>query len=499
MTEAADRQPDTDDIAGKTKRGLLWRFAAKGVAGVIDLGVGIVLARLLMPEDFGIMALAYMVIGFIGLFQSIGLPAALVQREEITEDHRSTAFWTTLLMGFLLAGVMILLAGPAAVFFKEENVRGVMYLLSISMLLGPIGSVPGALLQRRIDFKRLFWPDIVGGVVYGGVGITMAYLGYSYWSLAWASIARGLTGTVVVVSLAGYVPRLTWRYGALRDLLGFGVPVTLSGGLAWAAHNVDYFIIGRVLPTSALGIYKKAYEWVAYPWKKVVAPTYGVLFPAFSRLQNEPERLRYAYGRAITGLSLVSFPPLVLLAALAPQLIPAVFGEQWAEAIIPTQILCGVGVLRCLGNTSGALINACGYVKAAAWCNVLHFIVLTAAIGATVRSGIVAVCWGVLSAQAVNAGVVFYIVWLAAEWTPLSYCHALRAPIIASAIMGGSAIGVRYLLELSALSPTLVWVLTATVAVALYVSILISGAFQEEKRSLIQYAQQVLRGVARGT
>ncbi len=433
MTEAPDETTGTDDIAGRTKRGLLWRFAAQGVSGVIELGVGIVLARLLMPEDFGIMALAYMVMGFVAMFQTIGLPQALVQREVIDEDHKAAAFWTTLLMGFVLAGVIILLAGPAAVFFKEEAVRPVMRLMSVTMVLGATASVPRALLERRIDFKRLFWPDIVGGAVYGAVGITMAVLGYSYWSLAWGAIARGAANLVLVTTMARYAPRLTCRMQPLRDLFSFGAPVTLSSGLTWAAHNVDYFIIGRVLPTSALGIYRKAYEWVTLPWAKVVSPTYSVLFSAFSRLQGQPERLRYAYGRALTGLSTVTFPILGLLWLLAPEAVPSVFGAQWESAILPTRILCGVGLLRCLGNPTGALIKGTGYVNAELGINVVHLVLVALGTWLAAPYGLVAICWAVVAAQALVTAVVFAIPWIAVGWTPLMFVAALGAPLAATA------------------------------------------------------------------
>jgi len=493
MSEAEDMTQNTDDIAGQTKRGLLWRFAAKGVAAVIELGVGIVLARLLLPEDFGIMALAYMVIGFVAMFQTIGLPAALVQREMIDDDHTSTAFWTTMLMGFVLAGVMILLAGPAAAFFREENVRGVMYLLSVTMIFGTAGSVPNALLQRRIDFKKLFWPDIVGGVVYGAVGITMAYLGYSYWSLAGGAIARSFTRMVIVLSLAGFAPRLSWKRQALKDLLRFGVPVSAASGFSWAAHNVDYFIIGRVLPTSALGIYKKAYEWVAYPWKHLVAPTHSVLFPAFARLKNDRARLHYAYAHAVSGLATICFPILALLAVLAPELIPQVFGDQWRSAVRPTQILCAVGALRCLGNTAAALVHACGQANASAWTHLAHFLGVGIAVGLTARHGIIAVSWGVLGAQVINWSIVCVVVWRAAKWGPLDYLRALRVPLAGCAVMSLLMGLVRFAYSTSALPEPLGLVVAAACGTVAYVLFAAAGPFPEVRHAMKNHLRKLHR------
>jgi len=496
MSEAEDaRQPASDDIAGKTKRGLLWRFAAKGVAGVIELGVGIVLARLLMPEDYGIMALAYMVIGFIAMFQTIGLPQALVQRDVIDEDHKSTAFWTTLLMGFVLAGVMILLAGPAAVFFKEEAVRGVMYLLSVTMVFGTVGSVPSALLQRRIDFKRLFWPDIVGAVVYGGVGITMAFLGYSYWSLAWASIARGFTGTAVVVSLAGYVPRLAYSVSALRDLLDFGACLTWKSVVGWAALNVDYFIVGRYLPTAALGLYKKAYQWIEYPIRNVAQPAAQVMFPSLSRLQGELERMKYALRQYLSGVTLVSLPMLAVFAAAAPDLVPAVFGDQWAGAIVPAQILCVVGLLRSVMVPLGTAITARGYVRGYAITDTVHLAALAAGVLVGVGSGIVGVCWGVFGATVLNLAMATYLIWLSTGWGIGDFYLSLRAGILSAAAGLAGCTLVRHALvqspEASGMRAMMVTAIGAAVAM------IVACLLPEGRRVVRQLARAAIRALER--
>lgn len=470
MIVASDETMGADDIAGRTKRGLLWRFAAKGVTGVIELGVGIVLARLLMPEDFGIMALAYMVMGFVALFQTIGLPQALVQRRVIDEDHTAAAFWTTMLMGFVLAGLVILLAGPAAAFFREEAVRPVMHLMSVTMVLGAAASVPSALLQRRIDFKRLFWPDIVGGAVYGAVGITMAALGYSYWSLAWASVARGATNMAVVTALAMYVPRRSLRGDRLRELLSFGVAVSASELLGWAAKNVDYFLLGRYAGASQLGIYKKAYEWTTYPWKHISGPTHAVLFPAISRIQSDAARVRYAYFHALKGLAMVGFPLLAVLGATAATLVPVMFGDHWAEAVVPTQVLCIAGALRVLLNPTGAVLKARGYVKAEAICAGAYLPLVTIGVWLGLRHGVVGVSWAVTAATAGWFILVGIVALRALPHSLLDYGRAVAGAAVGSALCGIAALFTLRVLQhngVSGLVSLAVAILAGAVAYAL--------------------------------
>jgi len=410
----------------------------------------------------------------VAMFQTIGLPQALVQREVIDEDHKAAAFWTTMVMGFVLAGVIILLAGPAAVFFKEEAVRPVMHLMSVTMVLGSAASVPRALLERRIDFKRLFWPDLIGAAVYGGVGITMAVLGYAYWSLAWGAVARGAATLVLVTTMARYAPRLACRRESIHDLLHYGAPVTVATFTNWVAQNVDYFIVGRWASTTLLGIYRKSYEWTTAAIRYVAQPAGNVMFPSLARLQQEPGRARYALDRYVSGLAMLTLGPLVVLSVTAPELVPAVFGEQWRDAIVPTQILCAMGFLRVLMWATGTAVRSHGYVAGHAVTGAMYAILIALGTALGLRWGAVGVATGVVVATVINTVMMGYLLWLCLGWRVRDYVSALWQSALAGTTCGGAGLAMRAVLLAAGAGTEAVAAAAAAAAAAAYVSVLVA-------------------------
>lgn len=476
MSEPATPGGGTDDIAGRTKRGLMWRFSARGVAGLVELGVGVLLARLLMPRDFGIMALAYLVTGFIAMFQSVGLPQAVIQREVLHEDHESTAFWATALMGCSLAGLMLALAQPAADFFNEEAVRGVIFLLSIAIVAGSLGAIPAALLERRLDFKRLFWRDLCGAVVYGGVAIPLALSGFSYWSLAWGEVARSSVQLVAVLALTRFVPRLRLNMRRLLELFSFGGPKVLAQVSGWSMQMIDYLIIGRFLSSAVLGLYKKAYQWgTEIIVLNILHPASSVLFPALSTLQNEKDRVRKWYLQSIRGLAGLLFPFIAFVGATAPQLIPVVFGEQWRDAVLPTQILCGVGILQVVLQLSYSAVEARGYVLGEAVANLVGALLLAAGLLIFVDRGVVVCAWVVLVA---NLALLIFIVTITALATGLRASELGRAlclPVLVAVIVGGLGYTAIAVGEALGLTPALQLLVASILAMAAFIGFSLLG------------------------
>lgn len=429
-----------DNIARKTKTAVVWRFASTGIAGVIEFGTNIVLARLLMPEDFGIVALALIVIGLTAVLGQFGLGAAIVQRQQIQERHLTGAFWGSAALGVIMAGALCLVAGPAARLFGEPAVKPVMQLLSIMMIVSSLSAVPRALLHRALEFRKLFWTDLVGKIAYGAIGIPLAIIGFNFWSLVWASLGGQVLALIALAVATRYVPSLRLRLSGLMDLVRFGGGVTAVGVLNYAASNVDYFIIGRWLNPAALGLYKKAYNLGTYPPAQLSAPLYQVLFPAFSRLQSETSRVKCAYGRALTGIGIVTFPLLAGLAVTAPLLIPTVLGIQWQQAVLPTQIICIAAFSGVLANPAGALIKGMGHVMAEVWRQLLYGFIIAGGCVVAVHGGINAVAIAVVIGSGVLAITMAQYVYKLTGFGLGDYLRALRVPLLGCAVLGVVAV-----------------------------------------------------------
>ncbi len=398
-----EERPSLAELGERARTAVGWRALGQFSNQGIQIVTSIVLARLLMPDDFGIVGMAAIVTGLAGVFRDLGFGQALVQRPELREEHKRSAFWVTLMMAGLLYGGMYLAAPYAGQYFRDERMPPVLRIMALSFLMAPFSVVPRSLLQRDIDFKRPFFADLAGTIAYGSVGITSAILGYGYWSLVWALLASSAVGTVAICIIVRYVPPLIPSVRGARDLVAFGIGVTGSGLLGYISTRVDYFVIARQLSATALGFYERAYKLIEYPASFTSRMLYPILFPSYSRLQHHPERLRRAFGRTLTTVSLVGFPLLALLAASAPELIPVVLGEQWTDAIAPTQIMVVAGAVFIVFNPAGALIKATGFIYVEVWLQVTRSLLLAGATWIGASQGIVGVAWGVMLANCVQA------------------------------------------------------------------------------------------------
>jgi len=433
-------------LGGRARAALAWQFLAKSITTGLQMLASIILARLLMPEDFGILAMATMVTGLAAVFQDLGLGQALVQRKDLKPAHITSAFWGTLLMGTSLCGLMMLAAPYVGTFFKEPQMTPVLQVISFAFLITPFGVVPRSLLQRELDFKRPFYAGVIGGVAYAAVGITMAVSGYSYWSLVAALLASSVAATFVICALTGYLPPLIPSLRGVKDLYGFGVGLTATGILNYVAQKADYLVIARILDSAALGLYTKAFEFVHFPFRIISSISFPVLFPTFAQLQDDLQRVREAFALVLTAISLLAFPALALLAVTAAELVPLLLGEQWQGAVLPIRVLAFAGMLRTVINPGAALARAFGRVYSQAWRNGVYAIVLTAATLAGTRWHVVGVSFGALMATIVVFALNAQLVYACCRFGLGAYVKALRSPVICTVIVLLAALETRDLL-----------------------------------------------------
>lgn len=430
------------NIGERVRAALGWKGSAEVAVTVIQMLSGIILARLLMPSDFGILTAAMTVIALARIFQDFGLGQALVQRQDIEPMHLGSVFWGTLLMGITILGVVMATAPYVGAFFNEPRLPRFLEVIALSFVVAPMGVVPGAMLQRRLDFKLPFIARIVGAAAYAAVGLSMAVGGYGYWSLAGAQLAAVVGETSAICALARYLPPLVPSLRGLRDLLGFATGVAGVGFLNYIAQQVDYVIVGRRLGNDALGLYGKSFNTVHQPAFAMVGSVFPVLFPTFSRFQKDPARTRSAFGRAVTGVSAVTFPMLALLAVSAPELVPLVLGQQWRGAVILMQILSVAGMLRTVFNPGAALVRGFGRVYSQMWRNGVYAAFLTLAVLVGTLWGTAGAAWGVVVATTLQFLLNAQLVYACSGFGSRHYIRALRGSLLSTAavvIVAGAA------------------------------------------------------------
>lgn len=386
--------------------GVLWSAASQFSTQIFQFIVITILARLLLPEDFGIIGMAVIFTGLVQTINELGLSASIIQRKNITENHLSTSFWISLGLGIILCITTVTISPYIADFFKNELVGPVVSVLSIGFISGAAGVVHKSLLLKNIDFKKIAIVEIIASVMSGAVSVTMALLGFSVWSLVFGTVLGNFARMVLLWVVCTWRPSVIVDLTSFKELFTFGVHVMGSRFLNYIDSNADYLLIGKFLSATALGHYTFAYQLSTFPLSRISSIITSVTFPAFSIIQDDNDMLRYAYLKVIKYISLVTFPMLSGLIVVAPDFIPIVFGEKWTPMIIPLQILCVAGALWSIGTTVGSVLMSKGRADIQFKWNVFTAIVLPIAILIGIRYGIV----GVAMAMTITSCILVFII-----------------------------------------------------------------------------------------
>jgi O-antigen/teichoic acid export membrane protein len=338
--------------------GLLWKAVSQIVGQFGRMIVAVLLARLLAPRDFGLANMVLVFSSLVLVFSDLALGAAIVQRKVLTNLDRATAFWTSIAAGTLFMVLLMAAAGPIAHFYGEDEVRPLLLVLSSTFLISSIATTHEALLVREMAFRAVELRTMIGMLCGAAAGVAVALSGGG----PWAIIAQQVVTAVVTTTLL--VIRSPWRVGfafsraSLRDMGGFSGFVLGHRLLYYVHRNADNLLIGRFVGASALGVYALAYNVILIPFSRLATPVQQVLFPAFSRLQDQPERIAALWIRTTRLVGSLSIPALCGLVVVAPDLVPVVFGDRWGDAVPLIQVLAWVGLLQSLQTLNTEILTA---------------------------------------------------------------------------------------------------------------------------------------------
>ncbi|RCW76036.1 lipopolysaccharide biosynthesis protein [Pseudorhodoferax soli] len=446
MSEPIKPGPPVDlgELRRKSVSGGLLTVGARLVSVVFSLASTAVLARLLSPEDFGVLAMVLSVTAFVAVFKDFGLSAAAVQKGSLlTALQASNLFWLNLAAGVALS-VLVATAAPLAgwIFGNPALVPATM-LISISFVLTSLGSQHGAMLQSRLQFKRKALADVVGALASLLVAVVLAFQGHSYWSLVWGTIAGAAATSLLLILLVTLRIQRPQRGQGVRSLLQFGGHVTAFEFVNYFHRNLDNILIGRVWGAEALGIYSRAYQLLMFPITNLRTPISAVAFSAMSRLRDEPEKFRAYYLKVSFLLALTSMPLVAFLAVAAEQVIGLLLGERWLAAVPIFQALAVTAFIQPVASLRGLVSLASGRSRDYLLLGVINAVVVCAAF-------VAALPWGPFGV-AVGYGVAVYALLyptlrLAFRQTGIQmgdFWRSIRLPVATSLVASclASAIG----------------------------------------------------------
>jgi O-antigen/teichoic acid export membrane protein len=324
--------------------GLIWSACSSWGRQLIAFLVFTLLARVLSAEEFGLVSLAYVFLSFVQIFIHQGFTVAIVQKQEIDEEHLDTAFWSNICVSIIFTIASILFASFIADMLKQPKVAPIIQWLSVNFILFALSTVQDSLLKRKMQFKSLAIRGLISIIVGGIVGSAMALMGYGVWSLVFKQLAESFIGMLTLWHASDWRPKFRISIEKFKELFSFGMAILGIEISNYISTNSDNFIIGYVLGPTALGYYSIAYRFLVISTSFVTAIISNVTLPIFSRLQNEPAKFRNAFYMAVKLSSILNFPIFALIGMLAPEIISFCFGEKWLPSVPTMRVLSFVGI-----------------------------------------------------------------------------------------------------------------------------------------------------------
>ena len=337
------------DIKKKAIIGIRWNGLASILQQALSLSFHILLARLLLPEDFGLIAMLMVFIGFAKHINNAGFTQALIQRKVIDDLHKHSMFWFSLSLGVLLYIVFWFAAPAIAEFYEAPRLVKLLRVLAIQFPILGSHLVHRAILQKTLKFKELAFVNLAGAVCTGAVGVVLAYKGYGVWSLAFGTLSGITLGVIIVWFITDYKPAMRWHSGKFKQLFSFGAFSFGSQSIQYWTTKLDGLVIGKMLGADPLGIYSRAYQFLFIPVYAVKFQLAYVLFPTFSVIQNKLESLQSGYKKACQALLFILSPVMLGLFALAEPFVYVLLGNKWEAVIVPLQVFCFAALSESMG------------------------------------------------------------------------------------------------------------------------------------------------------
>jgi PST family polysaccharide transporter len=425
------------DLRRRSVRGGAVTTTAQASRFVLQLAAISLLARLLSPEDFGLIAMVTAITGFALMFRDLGLSAATVQKAEINHAQVSGLFWINVGAASLLT-LAVVAAGPAiAAFYGDPRLTRVAFALSLVLFLGGLPIQHTALLKRQMSFGRLGLVDIGSQIVSIATGILLALNGAGYWALVGMQLAAGFSHALGTWIVCPWRPGLPVRGAGTRRLLNFGLDIAGFGIVNYFSRNVDKLLLGRFCGSSALGLYSQAYRLMLLPINQLRGPLVSVALPALSRMQGDAPRFRSFYSQFVRVFAFINMPVVTLVFVCSDEIIALLLGSQWGGASIIFKILALTAFIQPVESTRGSVFMSLG--------NTRRYLIW-GAISAVffVLSFVLGLPWGPIGVASgytiANYVLLFPALWYCFRGTPVSitdFVRAIARPVTASVFMGG--------------------------------------------------------------
>ncbi|MBW1704403.1 MAG: lipopolysaccharide biosynthesis protein [Deltaproteobacteria bacterium] len=396
------QQPES--LSKRVVRGGIWVFTLR----ITNRGLGfirtIILARLLAPEDFGLIGIAMLAASTLASFSQTGLQSALIQKKDDIKTYLDVAWTTLAIRGIVLSAILFLSAPLIAEFFNSAQAELVIMVIAVNALIAGFGNIGIVFFQKDLQFKKQFTYEFSATIVDLAVSISLAFILRNVWALVWGGLAKNITRFCLSYILHSYKPRLSFSKDKFRDLFGYGIWISGSTILIFLITQGDDILVGRMLGVTALGFYQMAYLLSNLPSTEIADVISRVAFPAYSKLQNNLMKIREAYLKVLQVTAYVSIPLAGGILVLSFEFTKIFLGEKWLPMVSAISILALAGAIGSISATTRPIFHGIGKPKVDTTWQIIRLFVLAAVIyPLTIKWGISGTAIAVLISTFISA------------------------------------------------------------------------------------------------
>ena len=411
----------------------------------MQLIVQIILARLLLPADYGIIALIVVFISISQVFVQSGLGTALVQKKNVTDADYSSVFFLSLVIALVFYCILFLGAPFIAAFYNQPLINPVLRVLGLTLFFGAINTIQNAVIARDFLFKKLFVSSLGAVILSGGAGIAMAYSGYGVWALVGQQLTSIMALCLFMWFTVKWRPKLLFSLIRVKELFSFGWKLLASSLIDMTVMNLSSLIIGKLYPASMLGYYTKGQEFPHLLMSNVNSSIQAVMFPAYAKNQDKRPIVKQIMRRALVTSSFLVFPAMAGLAAIAEPLVKLLLTDKWLICVPFIQIFCAVYAFWPIHTANLQAINALGRSDVFLRLTIVKEIVVLVVLAITIPIGIYAMALGRIATGVISMTINAYPNKLLLEYSFTEQWRDLMPALILSLIMFGAAYSALFL------------------------------------------------------
>jgi len=344
----------------ETISALGWSASTRIGTQFVQFILFIILARLLTPSDFGLVAMVMVFTGFADLFSDLGFGPSIVQKKEIDDRLLSSIFWLNVGTGLVTTLIMFSVSPFISTFYNEPRLRPLVIIISSTFFLGSFGIVQRTLFQRMMDFRSLLIISLATNILSGIITIILVLNGFGFWSLAWHSLISCLVLVILTWQISPWKPSFSFDKKAVKEVTNFSGSILGFSIFNYWVRNGDNFLIGKFFNAAALGIYSRAYNIMLLPLHQISWVVGQVMFVSLSRIQDDKVFVKQVYLRTVRAIALITFPMMLGLFVVADSFVLTLLGNQWVDVILILRIFCIGGMIQSISTTVGLIFNSQG-------------------------------------------------------------------------------------------------------------------------------------------